>query len=249
MAIYVEAGAMCGGSICAWCLHAIPNPGTSRDVHRNCIYEITPDKIIHSITGSTKRCECVNFQGTPRSLFMWSQSKFFITEGQYKAFKVLENGIRQRNRDWIVAAIDSLNKQYFTYHMKIKSTPEGRDLFDRVLEHCIDMTTIGLKCSLCKMRRVDIEPYLALGDIDSPKYHAAKNNMQRENILSIQIARTRVLYDGPVMCADCTYGLLRPAVENDIPCTKMPMDILPRVYDWDMLTQELNDALVRDTST
>jgi hypothetical protein len=159
----------------------------------------------------------------------------------------LERGIQQRNRNLIIAAIDSLGKQYQACHLKIKSTPEGRQLFQQVLNHCIDMTTIGLKCGLCKMRRVDIEPYLAMGDIERPKYHSDRMNMKRENIISIQTARTRVLCDGPVMCADCTYSLLRPNVENVVAGVNLPLVTPPLAYDWETLTRELNDALVRDT--
>jgi len=237
VAFYYEGGALCGGTICAWCLQAIPTPkslataGASTYEHK------------HPITRSEQRCKCVNFGGATRSLFQWSQSLFFITVDQYKKHSALGQSLKTRNDAIIIAAFSYFSSEYTKYHSVVADS-----LLSMVVRYCTTLTTVGLFCDLCKNRRVDINLYINHVD----EYYNRFCRGETIHALSIQdrdlIARkcASVLKEGKVACADCMYSLIRPSVTAPVRNTiaqSCLMETTESRSEWETLTKELDDAL------
>jgi len=249
-ALFVEAGALCAGALCAWCLHAIPNPVSSQYTRlHNPVTEIYPEGIEHYITGSKRRCACVNYEGLTRDKFVRSQSLFFLTARHHKVHMVLEKAIVDQNQDLILAAFQYITKQYCRHHCAVKSEDKAR--FIRAVRYCSNMTTMGLKCDMCGVRRVDIEPYVHIGG-HQDRWHRdpLAVDIAPTEIDAMEKMRNRVVYDGKILCFECTYGLLRPHVSNSVVTTSVVSssashhnDTVVSGCDWDLLTQDLDEAI------
>jgi len=223
-AVFTEAGALCGGAVCAWCLHAIAL--SDRLEHQ---FENGRE---HPVTGSTARCTCVDFRGMTRVAFTFSPSVFFVTEDQYKAHKVLDRALGKlalpqadkaaadiRNmRQLIDACLIFFSNQYAEYHARVRHAEPER--FRRVVVYCARLTALGVSCDLCRVRRVDLRPYADLGGhlwrssaLDSNNYAAnplapvAEWTVFATELDAMEELRKRILDDGRVGCMDCILAL------------------------------------------
>ncbi len=166
MSIYMEGSALCGGQICAWCLQAIPlcweidgAPPKPSQEKVTALAAPLPSQAMatHHITLSTTRCTCVNDKGSSRRVFRLSQSLFFTSKEQYITHRVLGQAIQDGKNEVILAAFQFFTKEYGAHHQAVMKV--DKELFIRVGRYCANMTALGIICSLCAQRRVDISLY------------------------------------------------------------------------------------------
>jgi len=147
----MEFSAGCGGSVCSYCLKAIPNKKEMLE-----LLKVGQPLREHFITKSTERCRCINaITGTYRENFGDHQSKFFIDTFGYAIYELLVKEMKKEQRDRNkIAQICTSIFDYIRKKQKEKECSLSNAHCFNVLAYDICMTYANQICDLCKVRRI-----------------------------------------------------------------------------------------------
>lgn len=146
-----EFGSGCGGSVCSYCMKAIPIKTEFSDLLHN---HLPVPK--HFVTGSAERCRCKHYlYGMYREDFHGHQSNFFIDHRGYALLSIIKKQLKEGNTDYgklydILA--ESVN--YIRMHHRNRGCNVNVNPYFRIVAYDICMTTRGQLCKLCCQRRI-----------------------------------------------------------------------------------------------